>query len=322
MKNILITGAAGFIGSSLVDRLLESETEEYRIIAIDNFDPFYSKSVKEANIQPHLTQPNYKFFSLDINDLPSLSEALKDIRIDCIVHLAAKAGVRPSIEDPQGYFQTNVMGTVNMLELAKDHGVKRFVFASSSSVYGKNPNVPWSENDLNLEPISPYASSKIAAEKVCQTYSHLYDLDVIALRFFTVYGPKQRPDLAIHKFFKLASQNKSIPFFGDGTTKRDYTFIDDIVTGITGAITADERTEKFTVYNLGNHQTISLKSLVEAIGSELDTNIQLDIKPMQPGDVKQTFANISKAQADLNYEPKTNITEGLKAFNNWFNQKK
>jgi UDP-glucuronate 4-epimerase len=204
------------------------------------------------------------------------------------------------------------MGTLNLLELAKEKGVKKFVFASSSSVYGKNPNVPWHEDDLNLEPISPYAASKIAAEKVCQTYAHLYEMDIRALRFFTVYGPKQRPDLAIHKFFKLAMENKPIPFFGDGSTRRDYTFIDDIVQGIKGAM--QYQGSGFEVFNLGNHQTISLKELVDVIGRVLGKEMLLDKQLKQLGDVDQTYADIEKAKKKLNYTPNIMLMNGLEAF--------
>jgi UDP-glucuronate 4-epimerase len=313
-KTTLITGGAGFIGSSLIDKLLQ-ENPQKAILNIDNFDPFYPREIKEQNISGHIQFPNYHFVESDINSYKHLQKATKDIEIDCIVHLAAKAGVRPSIQDPQSYFQTNVMGTLNLLELAKEKGVKKFVFASSSSVYGKNPNVPWREDDLNLEPISPYAASKIAAEKVCQTYAHLYEMDISALRFFTVYGPKQRPDLAIHKFFKLAIENKPIPFFGDGSTRRDYTYIDDIVQGIKGAM--QYHGSGFEVFNLGNHQTVSLKELVDAIGGVLGKEMLLDKQPKQLGDVDQTYANIQKAIKHLNYLPQTSLKQGLISFKNW-----
>jgi len=319
LKTILITGGAGFIGSSLIDELFIENPNLY-IINIDNFDGFYAKEIKEKNIQKQLSNPNYRVLSLDINHPKAVSDALHNIEIDSIVHLAAKAGVRPSIQNPHGYFETNVMGTLNMLELAKDKKVRKFVFASSSSVYGSNPNVPWSENDLNLEPISPYAASKIAAEKVCQTYAHLYGLDISALRFFTVYGPRQRPDLAIHKFFKLALENKPIPFYGDGSTQRDYTYIDDIVSGIKGAM--NYKGKGFEVFNLGNHQTVSLKELVKAIGETLGLELLLDKQPMQAGDVEKTYADIGKALTDLNYYPKMKLKEGLGIFYKQLNIKK
>lgn len=318
MKTTLITGGAGFIGSSLIDQLLKDNPTQ-SILNIDNFDPFYTKDIKEQNMSAHQQYPNYRFEEVDINSFADLLKATEGIEIGCIVHLAAKAGVRPSIENPEAYFQTNVMGTLNLLELAKAKGVKKFVFASSSSVYGKNPNVPWQEEDLNLEPISPYAASKIAAEKVCQTYAHLYGIDISALRFFTVYGPKQRPDLAIHKFFKLAMQNKPIPFFGDGSTRRDYTYIDDIVQGIKSAIKYQGK--GFEVFNLGNHQTVSLKELVDAIGMVLGKELLLDKQPKQVGDVDQTYANIDKALSQLKYQPSTKLEEGLKAFYSWVKNK-
>jgi UDP-glucuronate 4-epimerase len=319
LKTTLITGGAGFIGSSLIDKLLQ-ENPQKAILNIDNFDPFYPREIKEQNMSEHLQFPNYQFIEANINSVADLQKATDGVEIDCIVHLAAKAGVRPSIQDPQSYFQTNVMGTLNLLELAKEKGVKKFVFASSSSVYGKNPNVPWREDDLNLEPISPYAASKIAAEKVCQTYVHLYEMDIRALRFFTVYGPKQRPDLAIHKFFKLAMENKPIPFFGDGSTRRDYTYIDDIVQGIKGAI--QYHGSGFEVFNLGNHQTVSLKELVDAIGRVLGKEMLLDKQPKQEGDVDQTYANIDKAMSQLKYQPSTKLEKGLSEFYIWLQAKK
>jgi UDP-glucuronate 4-epimerase len=319
LKTTLITGGAGFIGSSLIDQLLlDNPTQS--ILNIDNFDSFYARDIKEQNMSEHLRFPNYQFIEANINSVVDLQKATDGVEIDCIVHLAAKAGVRPSIQDPQSYFQTNVMGTLNLLELAKAKGVKKFVFASSSSVYGKNPNVPWREDDLNLEPISPYAASKIAAEKVCQTYAHLYEMDIRALRFFTVYGPKQRPDLAIHKFFKLAMENKPIPFFGDGSTRRDYTYIDDIVQGIKGAM--QFQGGGFEVFNLGNHQTVSLKELVDAIGRVLDKEMLLDKQPKQEGDVDQTYANIDKAMSQLKYQPSTKLEKGLSEFYIWLQAKK
>lgn len=314
MKTTLITGGAGFIGSSLIDQLL-TDNPTQSILNIDNFDPFYAKDIKVQNMSAHQQHPNYRFVEADINSFADLQNSSEGMDIDCIIHLAAKAGVRPSIQNPEAYFQTNVMGTLNLLELAKAKGVKKFVFASSSSVYGKNPNVPWREEDLNLEPISPYAASKIAAEKVCQTYAHLYDMDITALRFFTVYGPKQRPDLAIHKFFKLAMENKTIPFFGDGSTRRDYTFVSDIVQGINGAM--HYQGKGFEVFNLGNHQTVSLKELVDAIGKVLGKDLLLDKQPKQAGDVDQTYANIDKAIRDFGYNPKYDLLEGLNKFKEW-----
>ncbi len=319
MKTTLITGGAGFIGSSLIDQLFKEDPNK-AIINIDNFDTFYSKKIKQVNISHHFHYPNYQCLEIDINDAEALNEALNELEIDCIVHLAAKAGVRPSIQDPGSYFQTNVMGTLNLLELAKHKNVKKFVFASSSSVYGKNPNVPWQEDDLNLEPISPYAASKIAAEKVCQTYAYLYGLDITALRFFTVYGPKQRPDLAIHKFFNLGINNQPIPFFGDGSTRRDYTYVADIVQGIKGAMHFQGK--GFEVFNLGNHQTVSLKELVDAIGNVLGKEILLDKQPKQAGDVDQTYADIEKAVSKLNYLPKTKLDQGLSEFYLWLKKNK
>jgi UDP-glucuronate 4-epimerase len=240
--------------------------------------------------------------------------------VDVIVHLAAKAGVRPSIEDPIGYQDTNVKGTQNMLELARRNGVKKFVFASSSSVYGVSPDVPWREEDEGLRPISPYASTKVSGELLGHVYSHLYGIRFVGLRFFTVYGPRQRPDLAIHKFARLILEGKQIPFFGDGTTRRDYTFVDDIVAGIRGAM--DHAGSDFEVVNLGNNQTVSLAELVETLESVLGRKAILKRLPTQPGDVPQTWADVTKAGTLFGYKPKTSLPDGLRAFAEWLDVNK
>lgn len=231
-KTVVVTGGAGFIGSHLIDRLL---AQGHNVINIDNFDPFYDERIKRENIKGHLGYDSYTIHEVDILDIDKLDQAIP-INTDVIVHLAAKAGVRPSIQDPIAYQEVNVAGTQNMLEVARQKGIKQFVFASSSSVYGKNPNVPWKEDDAVLQPISPYASTKVSGELLGHVYSHLYEIRFIALRFFTVYGPRQRPDLAIHKFLKLMSEGKEILLNGDGSTRRDYTYIDDIVDGVMSAI--------------------------------------------------------------------------------------
>ena len=314
MKNFLITGGAGFIGSHLVDRLLAANVE--RITVIDDFNDFYNPSIKRDNIREHLKDPRYSIHEIDIRDEAALEQLFKGNNFDCVVHLAARAGVRPSLSEPQLYTETNINGTVNLLELARQHNIKQFVFGSSSSVYGINAKVPFSEDDPIRQPISPYAATKGAGELLCHTYSHLYGLRCVCLRFFTVYGPRQRPDLAIHKFAKLISQHKPIPVFGDGSTRRDYTYIDDIIDGVTAAIDYDK--SNYEVINLGESRTVELRELISLLEKELDTHAVIERQPPQPGDVPQTFADISKARTLLNYQPKTQIEEGLRRFVEWF----
>jgi len=310
---ILITGAAGFIGSHLVDRLLARGDS---VLAIDNFDPFYSRSFKENNLSFAASHAKFTLCEADIRSADSLASLGQRLDgIDVIVHLAAKAGVRPSIEDPVGYQETNVKGTQNMLELARRTGVKQFVFASSSSVYGVNPNVPWSESDTGLKPISPYASTKVSGELLGHVYSHLYGIRFIGLRFFTVYGPRQRPDLAIHKFTRMIRDGQPIPFFGDGSTRRDYTFVADTVTGILGALTYTQ--SPFELINLGNHHTVSLSEMVATIEASVGRKAILDRLPEQPGDVPQTWADISKATTLLAYKPATPFVQGVTKFVGW-----
>jgi len=310
---ILITGVAGFIGSHLVDRLLARGDS---VLGIDNFDPFYSRPVKENNLSFAASHAKFTLCEADIRSADSLASLGQRLDgIDVIVHLAAKAGVRPSIEDPVGYQETNVKGTQNMLELARRIGVKQFVFASSSSVYGVNPNVPWSESDTGLKPISPYASTKVSGELLGHVYSHLYGIRFIGLRFFTVYGPRQRPDLAIHKFTRMICNGQPIPFFGDGSTRRDYTFVADTVTGILGALTYTK--SPFELINLGNHHTVSLSEMVATIEASVGRKAILDRLPEQPGDVPQTWADISKATTLLAYEPATPFDQGVAKFVAW-----
>ena len=312
--NIVVTGGAGFIGSHLIDRLL---SEGHRVTNIDNFDTFYDEAIKRQNIKGHLESDNYILHEVDIRDKGALNKAIPN-DTDVIVHLAAKAGVRPSIQDPISYQEVNVAGTQNMLEVAREKDIKQFVFASSSSVYGKNPNVPWREDDAVLQPISPYASTKVSGELLGHVYSHLYDIRFLALRFFTVYGPRQRPDLAIHKFLRLMSDGKEITLYGDGSTRRDYTFIDDIVDGIMGAI--NYRDSLYEVINLGNNETVELLELVEAIEKASGLSAKKTFGPEQPGDVKQTWADVSNAGNLLNYHADYSIHKGLKAFVEWYNE--
>ncbi len=313
MLNILITGGAGFIGSHLVDRLLSEG--DWQVTVVDDFNDFYSPSIKRDNIREHLKNSNYKLIEADIRDSDALERAF-DTKLDCLVHLAARAGVRPSLKEPRLYVETNINGTMNLLELARAHGVKQFVFGSSSSVYGVNEKVPFAEDDPIFNPISPYAATKAAGELICHTYSHLYGMRIVCLRFFTVYGARQRPDLAIHKFAKLISEGKPIPVFGDGSTRRDYTYVDDIIAGVRAAIDYDA--SNYEVINLGESRTVELRELISLIEKELGARAEIDRQPPQPGDVPQTFADISKARELLSYNPQTQIEAGIKRFIEWF----
>lgn len=311
--HVLVTGGAGFIGSHLVDSLLR---DRCKVTVVDNFDPFYPRAVKEAQIAAHRAHPNWRLVETDIRDREALGAQLTE-PYDLIVHLAAKAGVRPSIDDPTTYQEVNVRGTQNMLEFARAAGIRRFVFASSSSVYGVNPRVPWSEEDHVLQPISPYASTKVSGELLGHVYSHLYGIRFIALRFFTVYGPRQRPDLAIHKFARMILAGRPIPVFGDGSTRRDYTFVDDIVAGVRAAMNYEAA---YDVINLGNNQTLTLSDMIAGLERALDRKAIIDRQPEQPGDVPQTWADISKAQRLLAYAPRTGYDEGAKRFCHWLEE--
>lgn len=314
MQSVLITGGAGFIGSHLVDHLLTDE--QSRITVVDDFNDFYAPSTKRDNIRKHLLNERYRLVEADIRDRKALETIFEKENFDCIVHLAARAGVRPSLSQPELYSQTNIDGTLNLLELARLHGVKQFVFGSSSSVYGINAKVPFSEDDPIRRPISPYAATKASGELLCHTYAHLYKLRCICLRFFTVYGPRQRPDLAIHKFARLMSEGRPIPVFGDGTTRRDYTYIDDIIAGVLAAI--DYEGSDYEVVNLGESRTVELSELIALLEKELDTHATIERLPTQPGDVPQTFADITKARRLLGYNPQTPIEDGIRRFVAWF----
>lgn len=313
-NNLLITGGAGFIGSHLVDRLLATGVDH--ITVVDDFNDFYAPVVKRANVQAHLADSRYSLAEVDIRDRATLEKLFAANHFDCIVHLAARAGVRPSLSEPQLYIETNINGTMNLLELARRYKVNQFVFGSSSSVYGVNAKVPFSEDDPIRQPISPYAATKGAGELLCHTYSHLYGIRCVCLRFFTVYGPRQRPDLAIHKFSQLITAGKPIPVFGDGTTRRDYTYVDDIIAGVLAAIEYDK--SNYEVINLGESRTVELRELIALLEKELDTHALIDRQPMQPGDVPQTFADIEKAKRLLAYNPQTQIEEGIRRFVEWF----
>ncbi|HEY9115189.1 MAG TPA: GDP-mannose 4,6-dehydratase [Bacteroidales bacterium] len=311
MSNILITGGAGFIGSSLTDSLL---LQDYKVLCLDNFDSFYDKKIKLKNIEKASQNPNFKLIEGDIRNKDLLVKIFEKNDIHLIAHLAAKAGVRPSVESPQEYFEVNINGTINILEVAKDFGVKKMVFASSSSVYGNNTKIPFSELDFVDHPISPYAASKKAGELICFTYHELYKMDINCLRFFTVYGPRQRPDLAIHKFARLILEDKPVPVYGDGSFKRDFTYVDDTVFGINQAI---KNLNGFHVYNLGNSRTISVLEMVSELEKSLGKKAQIDFRPLQPGDVKLTFADISSAKKELHYNPKFDFSTGISNFVDW-----
>ena len=311
MKHALVTGAAGFIGSHLVDALL---ADRWQVTAFDNFDPFYDLAIKERNVAPHSRNPDYRLVRGDLRDLGTMRAELAG-NYDVIVHLAARAGVRPSIQDPIGYQEVNVRGTQNLLELAREWGVRQFVFASSSSVYGVNPRVPWSEDDHVLQPISPYASTKVSGELLGHVYSHLYGIRFVALRFFTVYGPRPRPDLAIHKFARLMLDGKPIPVYGDGSTRRDYTYIDDIIQGVRAATTYTG--SPYEVINLGNNDTVTLTEMIGGLEKVLGTRARIEPLPEQAGDVPQTWASVEKAHRLLGYTPTTPYRDGVRRFAEW-----
>lgn len=309
--HVLVTGGAGFIGSHVVEYLL---SHKHKVTVIDNFDPFYSKEIKQRNLSAFLDHPNVNFIEIDICDDKAINEKLTD-HYHAIIHLASKAGVRPSINNPVAYQQVNVSGTQNLLEFAKRKAISQFVFASSSSVYGINKNVPWKESNSMLNPISPYASTKISGELLGHVYSHLYGIRFLALRFFTVFGPRQRPDLAIHAFSKKMLAQEPIDFFGDGNTKRDYTYIDDIVKGVYAALHYDQ--SMYEIINLGNHHTVSLGEMLKVLEEVFEVKAVVNRLPEQPGDVSLTYAEISKAQQILNYYPETAFKSGVVKFKDW-----
>jgi UDP-glucuronate 4-epimerase len=311
VKHALVTGAAGFIGSHLVDALL---ADGWQITALDNFDPFYDTTIKEGNVASHLRHAQYALVRADLRDRAALERMLPG-GYDVIVHLAAKAGVRPSLAQPQLYQEVNVLGTQVMLDLARTWGTPRFIFASSSSVYGVNPDVPWREDTQVLLPISPYASTKVSGELMGHVYSHLYGIRFIALRFFTVYGPRQRPDLAIHSFAARITAGLPIPLYGDGSSRRDYTYIADIVRGIMAALAYDAA--RFDIFNLGNDRTIRLTDMVAELERALGMKARIDPQPPQQGDVPQTWASIDKARALLGYQPRTPFAAGIEQFVHW-----
>ncbi len=309
-RKALVTGAAGFIGSHLCERLL---ADGWAVTGVDNFDDFYDPQIKRRNMVKSLASGNFRLVEADIRDAGALDKAV-DKGVEVVVHLAAKAGVRPSIAEPLLYADVNVTGTVVMLEMAKTHNIGKFIFGSSSSVYGNNKKVPFSEDDNVDFPISPYAATKKAGELICHTYHHIYGMSVTCLRFFTVYGPRQRPDLAIHKFASLIEQGKPIPVYGDGSMTRDFTYIGDIIDGIVAAI---DKCSGFNIYNLGESRPISVNDLIAAIENALGKKAVKEHLPLQPGDVDRTYADITKAARDLGYNPSISIRADLAEFAAW-----
>lgn len=313
IPRILVTGGAGFIGSSLIEKLLD----QYEVICVDDFNDYYNPLWKEENIRPFHEQTNFTLKRIDIRNEGELEHLFKHTPIDKIVHLAARAGVRPSIQDPLLYESVNVRGTLNLLEMASKYQVSHFICASSSSVYGNQTKVPFSETDPVNEPISPYAATKKAGEMLCHTYAKLYGIKMTCLRFFTVYGPKGRPDMAPYLFTKAVLESQPITMFGDGSTRRDYTYVDDIVAGIIKAI---EKSFDYEIINLGNNNPVSLKEFFETVEGATSKQAIIEQKPMQPGDVDQTYADISKAKRLLDWEPRTTLHDGLKQFVAWYRE--
>ena len=309
---LLVTGGAGFVGSHLCESLL---MKNCKVICLDNFNDFYDPKIKENNIENALTNRNFTLIRGDILDKELLENIFHKHDIDKIIHLAAIAGVRPSLVDPNKYIDADIKGTVNLLEIAKKYKIKQFIFGSSSSVYGVNSKVPFSEEDRVDLQISPYATAKRAGELYCATYNHLYGIPITVLRFFTVYGPRQRPDMAIHKFVRLMSQGKPVSMFGNGESERDYTYVDDIVAGIVQAM---QKTYKFEIFNLGNSKMVKLRELIEIIADKLNVNPMIEQFSEQPGDVSITCADISKAKRMLGYNPSTPIEEGIENFIEWY----
>lgn len=311
-SHILVTGGAGFIGSHLTRRLLARGD---RVTALDDFNDFYDPARKRENAATLLPQPGFRLVEGDIRDAPLVDRLFAEGGFDAVIHLAARAGVRPSLQEPILYEDVNCIGTLRLLEAAKRHGPKTFLFGSSSSVYGINEKVPFAEDDEVNQPISPYATTKRAGELLCYNYHHLYGFRTACLRFFTVYGPAQRPEMAIHKFTDLLYHGKTVPMYGDGSSRRDYTYVDDIVDGLVATL---DLAPGFEILNLGGADTTSLKDLVCWIAAELAVEPRIEYLPAQPGDVPITYADVSKAERLLGYSPKVPIREGLRRFVAWY----
>lgn len=311
-QHVLLTGGAGFIGSHVAARLLDRGN---RVTVLDDFNDFYDPALKRANAGRFAGRADWRLVEGDIRDAGLVERLFAEGRFDAVIHLAARAGVRPSLREPILYEEVNCIGTLRLLEAARRHGPANFVFASSSSVYGVNEKVPFAEDDPVDRPISPYAATKKAGEVLCYTWHHLHGLHVSALRYFTVYGPRQRPEMAIHKFTTMMARGEAIPMFGDGSTARDYTYIDDIVRGTVAAL---DRCEGYEIYNLGEERTTTLRELIELLGRALGVEPRIRPEPNQPGDVPITFADVSKARARLGYQPTTPVEEGVRRFVEWF----
>ena len=313
-ERILVTGAAGFIGGHTCRSLL---SHGHEVVGLDNFDPFYDRSIKEETLTQFVSNRDFTFLEGDIRDKQDVRQALAGV--DVVIHLAARAGVRPSIDEPALYSSVNIEGTVNLLEECRRAKVHRFVFGSSSSVYGETTEVPFREDNSALEPISPYAATKRAGELLCQVYTHLYGLRIAALRFFTVYGHRQRPDLAIHRFTRLLASGETIQRYGDGSAERDYTHVDDILNGVLGAVKwTDCDDPTLEIINLGESSTVRLDRLIELIAAALGVEPRVEQLPAQPGDVSRTYADISKAKRILGYDPRINIEDGIVDFVEWY----
>lgn len=310
-RKVLITGGAGFIGSHLAERLLD---ENDTVLCLDNFNDFYDPEIKRNNIDPIRGNSNYILLEGDIRDQSLVNKIFAEHKPDAVVHLAAMAGVRPSIDDPLLYNDVNVNGTCVLLEAVRKYPVSNFLFGSSSSVYGARDKVPFSENDDVTRPISPYAATKVAGEILCSTYHRLFNIPVTCLRFFTVYGPRQRPEMAIHLFARLIRDGKTVPIFGDGSSRRDYTYIDDIIDGVLRSL---ERPFGFEIINLGESRTTALMDLVALLEEGLGRKAELEMLPDQPGDVPITYADVSRARELLGYEPSISIEKGIEKFVEW-----
>jgi len=314
MATIFVTGGAGFIGSHLCERLL---SDRVKVMCLDNFDSFYDPNIKIKNVEGIKKKfpDTFEIVTGDIRNPDHLQETFGKHQIDLVVHLAARAGVRPSISDPLLYQDVNIRGTVVLLESCKAHGIKNFIFASSSSVYGENQRVPFTEEDLDIQPISPYGATKRAGELLCYSYHYLYGMNIACLRFFTAYGPRQRPEMAIHKFTRLIDRGEKIPLYGDGSSRRDYTYIDDIVDGILAVIRYHKG---FEIYNLGESQTTSLNELIRLIEEAFGKKANVEMLESQPGDVSVTYADITKAKRMLKYHPRVKMEQGIKQFAEWY----
>lgn len=314
--DILVTGAAGFIGSHVCEYFVNLG---HSIIALDNFDSFYPIEFKELNLSKLKTSSQFKLYKTDIRDIKALNDIFCQNKVEIVIHLAAKAGVRASIDSVEEYYDVNVNGTICLLESMRKNEVKKMLFASSSSIYGNNSKSPFSETDSVDNPISPYASTKKSGELLCHVYTHLYNFDITCLRFFTVFGPRQRPDLAINKFTRLIDEGKPIPFYGDGSTSRDYTYVEDIVQGIHCAI---NHLNGYQIFNLGESNVVTLNQLVQTIETSLNKKAILNKQPMQPGDVGKTYADISKAKSQIGYNPKFDFETGIIEFVKWYKSQK